>query len=147
VSRVRQRALVALSLAGVSALAIGVPLVALRDARETAAEDSVGPMDARLAPLRRYLAEGTRLHWFVPASDPTQESAVAFIAQYALAPAVVVAARQRDCEGGPRCELATARMVGTDVPDPRLLEALRLEFGLVPDVVTYQAVLLRKAGP
>jgi len=147
VARLLHRLLVFVSLAGVSALGIGVPLVARRELPAAPAEDSVGAMDARLAPLRQYLPEGTRLHWLVPVSNAMQESGTAFVAQYALAPLVVLPARQGDCDGGAKCPLISARIVGTDVADPQLLEALRVGYGLIPFVVTYQAVLLGRAVP
>ncbi len=134
------------SLAVAAALAIWVPSRETWEALRAPARNVATDFDRFLGPVRGALPAGARAYFLVMPGRPDQEQARLALAQYALAPVVVLPLRLRECMGG-ACDLRASPLLILDSSDPRQLEWAAGTFGMRPVLVLPGASVLSREAP
>lgn len=135
------RSLAALGVAGGLALLVGGSLA--RAPRLGSDAVPVRHYERALAPVRAALRPGDRVALLVADDDLGPW----FATQYALAPAVVVRVRARDCLAVPpaRCAAGATHLLAAGLP-PAEAAALGARLGFVPVATSVRGVLLARSA-
>jgi hypothetical protein len=136
-------AAVGVVLGAITLLALKRPMSMLLAGRGADPYDAA-VVDARLGPIRHHLTPGVRVHYLVRSGAPNAEIAMYCLARYALAPAVVMPVKLRECQTGVECGLGATGLFATDSPEPELLRMLATDYGLHPVFAGPGAVLLAR---
>jgi hypothetical protein len=86
----------------IAVVGLAAPLSLLVTHRPRAPADAESA-DKQFGALRQHLIPGSRVGYLVPSADPGIETAMHLLAQYALAPAVVVPIRAGELNVGGAC--------------------------------------------